>query len=170
MSNPGERYFLEAKIQQLAAERMNLPRQFENLKKQQEAKIDAFLQEAGVLGKVQELRNEVERYRQLVQTRADNLSGQIEALQEVLNNFHVQTVTSVDQIDSTTGQLLPVEDPSPVVEADEVTQMEDFSQEDMPEKLPVEEKEEEYDEEAEAIENAPDEQALRALLSRYRKS
>lgn len=168
MSNPGEKAFLEAKIQQLAMERMNLPRQFEGLKKQQEAKIEAFLEEAGVLGRVQELRAEVEKFRQLVQTRADNLAGQIEALQTILNNFHAVEVQA-SQIDQNTGYVLPSEEepPPPIVEADEVTQMEDFSDEDMPGKAS---QEEEYDEAAEEIENAPDEKTLRALLSRYKRT
>lgn len=105
-TNP-ERDYLEMQIALLMKERAELPQQFSTLKAQQEAKIEAFLAETGVLPRVQAMRAEIENLLKAVQGRADNLTGRIEALQGVLDAFHTVKVSSGTTFDPVSGEPLP---------------------------------------------------------------
>lgn len=204
--NEVEKSYLESQIILLMKERAALPARFEQLKAQQEARIEAFLQEAGVLPRVKELRAEIEKLHRTVQSHSDVLGGKIEALQAVLDNFHRLKVPAGTSFDPISGEPLPpsapVTAPVPVAaqrveahdleasgsevysdpEDDEDAEYEDeeaegewdeeFAREVAGEKFEAESDEDEddaneEDEIADAIENATDEAAVRALLARY---
>lgn len=107
MSNEVEKSYLESQIVLLMQERAALPARFEQLKAQQEARIEAFLQEAGVLPRVKELRAEIEKLHRSVQSHSDVLGGKIEALQTVLDNFHRLKVPPGTEFDPVSGDPLP---------------------------------------------------------------
>lgn len=107
MSNEVEKSYLESQIVLLMQERAALPARFEQLKAQQEARIEAFLQEAGVLPRVKELRAEIEKLHRSVQSHSDVLGGKIEALQTVLDNFHRLKVPPGTEFDPVSGEPLP---------------------------------------------------------------
>lgn len=181
--NEVEKSYLESQIVLLTRERASLPARFEQLKAQQEARIEAFLQEAGVLARVKEMRAEVEKLHRNVQSHSDILGGKIEAFQAVLDNFHRLKVPAGTAFDPISGEPLspsasapipiPVaEAPNPKGEAtDEGADDEGASEWD---EAFAHEATDEYDceieekdEIADAIENATDEEAVRALLKRY---
>ena len=107
MSNEVEKSYLESQVVLLMQERAALPARFEQLKAQQEARIEAFLQEAGVLPRVKELRAEIEKLHRSVQSHSDVLGGKIEALQTVLDNFHRLKVPPGTEFDPVSGDPLP---------------------------------------------------------------
>lgn len=107
MSNEVEKSYLESQVVLLMQERAALPARFEQLKAQQEARIEAFLQEAGVLPRVKELRAEIEKLHRSVQSHSDVLGGKIEALQTVLDNFHRLKVPPGTEFDPVSGEPLP---------------------------------------------------------------
>jgi hypothetical protein len=107
MSNEVEKSYLESQIVLLMQERAALPARFEQLKAQQEARIEAFLQEAGVLPRVKEMRAEIEQLHRKVQSHSDVLGGKIEALQAVLDTFHRLKVPAGTQFDPVSGEPLP---------------------------------------------------------------
>lgn len=182
--NEAEKSYLEQQITRLMQERATLPARFEQLKAQQEARIEAFLQEAGVLGRVKEMRAELEGLHRKVQSHSDILGGKIEALQAVLDTFHRVHVPPGTTFDPVSGapvqvpEVAPVQAPAPVVPEVEPEpeytvdfeddEGEDFEGEDF-EELEGEDGEEPEDDMAEAIENAADEETVRALLARYSK-
>jgi hypothetical protein len=212
MSNEVEKSSLESQVVLLMQERAALPARFEQLKAQQEARIEAFLQEAGVLSRVKEMRAEIEQLHRKVQSHSDVLGGKIEALQAVLDTFHRLKVPAGTQFDPVSGEPLPspaapkVAPHDPEASGSEVYDDEDneddgyeeadewdeaFAQEmtgvgadddleeveedaDTSEDEGVEEDSEDEtgsedgdDDIADAIENASDEAAVRALLTRY---
>jgi hypothetical protein len=212
MSNEVEKSYLESQVVLLMQERAALPARFEQLKAQQEARIEAFLQEAGVLPRVKEMRAEIEQLHRKVQSHSDVLGGKIEALQAVLDTFHRLKVPAGTQFDPVSGEPLPssaapkVAPHDPEASGSEVYDDEDneddgyeeadewdeaFAQEmtgvgadddleeveedaDTSEDEGVEEDSEDEtgsedgdDDIADAIENASDEAAVRALLTRY---
>jgi hypothetical protein len=211
MSNEVEKSYLESQIVLLMQERGALPARFEQLKVQQEARIEAFLQEAGVLSRVKEMRAEIEQLHRKVQSHSDVLGGKIEALQAVLDTFHRLKVPAGTQFDPVSGEPLPSpaapkvaphdpeasgsevyddednEDDDGYEEADEWDEafaqemtgvsadddLEEVEDADTSEDEGVEEDSEDEtgsedgDDIADAIENASDEAAVRALLTRY---
>jgi len=212
MSNEVEKSYLESQIVLLMQERAALPSRFEQLKAQQEARIEAFLQEAGVLPRVKEMRAEIEQLHRKVQSHSDVLGGKIEALQAVLDTFHRLKVPAGTQFDPVSGEPMPPpaapkvaphdpeasgsevyddeddEDNDGYEEADEwdeafasemtgvgadddleeVEEDADTSEDDSVEEDGEDETDsEDGDDIADAIENASDEAAVRALLNRY---
>ena len=171
------RAHLNEQIHALSQERSALPQQFDTLKAQYDSKIAEVEQDAA--SRVKLLQDEVENLRRKVQSRADYLAGQVAALKELLGVLPAQPVGAAPR-----PAPVVVKQPSTLPLPVEETVLEDEGGEGVYE----EEYEEEYEEDestneveaaeddpadddlANAIENASNEEAVRALLARYRKA
>lgn len=150
--NEIEKSYLVSQITLLTQERASLPARFEQLKAQQEARIEAFLQEAGVLARVKEMRAEVEKLHRNVQSHSDVLGGKIEALQTVLDNFHRLKVPPGTSFDPISGEplsphVVPAHTPKVEAHDPEASGSEVYSDPEDDEEAYEEEAENEWDEE-----------------------
>lgn len=159
------RAHLNERINLLTQERSALPQQFDTLKAQFDTKITEVEQDAA--GRVKTIHDEVENLRKKVQSRADFLAGEVAALKGLLALLPAQPVVAAPRPAAPPAPLTPLPVKEPVLEdrfayyEEDELDNEDGGMEPEPE--------EGDDDLASAIENASDEEAVRALLARYNR-
>lgn len=159
------RAHLTEQINTLTQERSALPQQFNDLKAQFDAKVVEVEQDAA--GRVKALHDEMENLRKKVQSRADFLAGQVAAFKDLLNRLPAQPVVAAPRPAAPPKPVPPLPVEEPVLE-DRFAYEEDEEDEFDAEVASAEPDPEEGDDDlASAIENASDEEAVRALLARY---
>ena len=164
------RTHLTEQINALTQERSALPQQFDTIKAQFDAKVAEVERDAA--GRVKALQDEMENLRRKVQSRADFLAGEVAALKGLLGLLPTQPVTAAPRSGPVVAKRsppLPVEEP--VYEEDEEEGYEEDEEDELDnETASAESDPEEGDDDlASAIENASDEEAVRALLARYNR-
>lgn len=167
------RAHLNEQIHALTQERSALPQQFDNLKAQYDSKIAEV--EADAASRVKLLQDEVENLRRKVQSRADYLAGQVAALKELLGVLPAQPVGAAPRpapvvVKQPATLPLPVEETVLEDEGGEGVYEEEYEGDESTNEVEAAEDDPADDDLANAIENASDEEAVRALLARYRKA
>lgn len=173
------RTHLTEQINALTQERNALPQQFDTIKAQFDAKVAEVERDAA--GRVKTLQDEMENLRKKVQSRADFLAGQVAALKDLLDRFPTQPVVAAPRPAAPPKPVVAKRSPPPPLPVEEPAYEEDEEEgygedeEDGEDEFDngtasAESDPEEGDDDlASAIENASDEEAVRALLARYNR-
>jgi len=80
--------FIEKAIESARVRLSEIPQQFRNLKREANSRTDQVLAEAGVIDEVKSIERSLEDAQRVLQSEADVLKGQIQALEAVHNRFH----------------------------------------------------------------------------------
>ena len=80
--------FIEKAIESARKRLSEIPQQFRQLKRDANSGIDQILVEAGVVDKVKMIEASLEDAQKKLQSEADKLSGQIQALEAIHSRFH----------------------------------------------------------------------------------
>lgn len=168
------RTHLTEQIKALTQERSALPQQFNDLKAQFDAKVVEVEQDAA--GRVKALHDEMENLRKKVQSRADFLAGQVAAFKDLLDRLPAQPVVAAPRPAAPPKPVVAKWSPPPPLPVEEPVLEDGFAyEEDEEDEFDAEaasaepDPEEGDDDLASAIENASDEEAVRALLARYNR-
>ena len=69
-----------------------LNEKFASFKRGADRQIDELCEEAGIMGKVQAIRDSVTKHQKATQSRADKLQGIIQALEHIYNRYHLAPI------------------------------------------------------------------------------
>lgn len=154
----------------------DLPEQYARAKRDSDREIDALCEEAGIMSKVEEHRNQLKAVKQKIQGHADNLAGRLVVLKDIRERFLLAPIPEgvthmhgieLYKLDSQTRLRVMHGDPTlpgwletinalggvytpPAIEADEADDFEDD------EELDCEGDEDDYEDEEEAEEEDED--------------
>jgi len=175
---------LEEQVEACLRERNGLPAQYEKLKEQHDTVVSEIQSEAA--GKVKAAGDELEKLRRQVQSRADFLAGKVDALRHLIERMKAEQAAVVVKPQAAPVPAQPMS--AHEMSGSEVYNHEDEQYEDEGDEQYEDEGDEQYEDEgdtasdpegddidpdddiADAIENAPNEETVRALLARYRKA
>lgn len=84
--------YIQKEIRDSRRELSTLEQQFSSHKRKAERRIDEICEEAGVMDRIQSIRDSIDKNRKTIQSRADHLQGKIQILERLLNQYHLAPI------------------------------------------------------------------------------
>lgn len=87
-----ENEFIEDHLAKARDALAQLPKKYARLKREADRNIDILCEKAGIMDEVQAVRDSLEQQKTRIQTQADQLQGQIAALESIFNRYHLAPI------------------------------------------------------------------------------
>jgi hypothetical protein len=87
-----EAQHIQETIAQYQEAMIALPAQYTSAKRDNARKIDLLCEEAGIMGKIEELRTQLEATQKKLQSQADMINGHVQALKEIHRLYHLAPI------------------------------------------------------------------------------
>lgn len=87
-----ENEFIEDHLAKAREALAQLPKKYARLKREADRNIDLLCEKAGIMDEVQTVRDALEQQKARIQTQADQLQGQIAALESIFNRYHLAPI------------------------------------------------------------------------------
>ena len=87
-----ENEFIEDHLAKAREALAQLPKKYARLKREADRNIDILCEKAGIMDEVQAVRDSLEQQKTRIQTQADQLQGQIAALESIFNRYHLAPI------------------------------------------------------------------------------
>jgi len=84
--------FIQQALEAARAELTGLPEKFAAHQRSVKRQTDALCEKAGIMNDIERLRKSEESAKKQIQSRADNLQGQIRVLESIYNQFHLAPI------------------------------------------------------------------------------